>query len=169
VQINVEKSSYEPRYCDNEPTDDEIELAASRFVSILLEAKTADPSDVRLKAALRDTVGTCGYYDRLAKWILEKLANSLRDGAALGNTVKEASERAIVAAADFVKEHPAYCTLIAIGILVIMAPWVLELLGFAELGPVKGSFAALWQARYAGYVPKGSLFSYLQRLGMVWH
>jgi len=33
---------------------------------------------------------------------------------------------------------------------------------------VTDSFAALWQARYAGYVPKGSLFSYFQRLGMVW-
>lgn len=28
------------------------------------------------------------------------------------------------------------------------------------------SFAALWQSRYAGLVPKGSLFSLLQRLGM---
>lgn len=31
-----------------------------------------------------------------------------------------------------------------------------------------GSFAAGWQARYLGAVPKGSLFGYLQRLGMVW-
>ena len=31
-----------------------------------------------------------------------------------------------------------------------------------------GSFAATWQARYAGYVPKGSLFSFFQRLGMKW-
>ena len=31
-----------------------------------------------------------------------------------------------------------------------------------------GSFAAEWQAQYLGAVPKGSLFSYFQRLGMVW-
>jgi len=31
-----------------------------------------------------------------------------------------------------------------------------------------GSFAALWQSRYAGHVPAGSLFSFFQRLGMVW-
>ena len=31
-----------------------------------------------------------------------------------------------------------------------------------------GTFAAAWQTRYAGYVPKGSLFSFFQRLGMVW-
>ena len=29
-----------------------------------------------------------------------------------------------------------------------------------------GSFAARWMASYMGFVPKGSLFSYLQRLGM---
>lgn len=29
-----------------------------------------------------------------------------------------------------------------------------------------GSWAARWQARYAGYVPKGSLFSFFQKLNM---
>ena len=29
-----------------------------------------------------------------------------------------------------------------------------------------GSFAAWWQARYTGYVPKNSCF--FQRLGMIW-
>lgn len=31
-----------------------------------------------------------------------------------------------------------------------------------------GSFAAWFQSTYGGLVPKGSLFSYLQRLGMTW-
>ena len=31
-----------------------------------------------------------------------------------------------------------------------------------------GSFAAEWQAQFLGAVPKGSLFSYFQRLGMIW-
>jgi hypothetical protein len=31
-----------------------------------------------------------------------------------------------------------------------------------------GSFAALWQSTYEGYVTEGSLFSFFQRLGMVW-
>jgi hypothetical protein len=64
-------------------------------------------------------------------------------------------------------------------------PWVLEALGFAELGPVEGeidtsqiakkiliklsgSFAAWWQSTYRGYVTQKSLFSFFQRLGMVW-
>jgi len=33
-----------------------------------------------------------------------------------------------------------------------------------------GTFAAWWQRTYAGLVPKGSLFSFFQRLGMTkWH
>jgi hypothetical protein len=31
-----------------------------------------------------------------------------------------------------------------------------------------GTFAAWWQSTYAGEVPAGSLFSFFQRLGMVW-
>jgi hypothetical protein len=87
----------------------------------------------------------------------------------MGQAMKEAFEKAISEAVGFAREHPAYCTLIALGILVALGlPWAIEALGFAELGPLEGSFAAWWQARYAGYVPKGSLFSFLQRLGMIW-
>ena len=35
---------------------------------------------------------------------------------------------------------------------------------FCELG----SWAAAWQSEYMGLVPKGSLFSFFQRLGMTW-
>lgn len=138
-QVYVEKPSYEPKYSDSGPdNDDEIESSASRFVSILLEADNADPTDPQLRAALKGSISTCGYYDRVAEWILKKLDDALRSGATLGKAVKEASGRAIEAAVGFAKEHPAYCTLIALGILVMMAPWVLEVLGFAELGPVAG-------------------------------
>ncbi len=48
-------------------------------------------------------------------------------------------------------------------------PWALEILGFDEPGPLKDRLAAAWQRTDADYVPKGSLFSYFQRLGMKWH
>lgn len=73
------------------------------------------------------------------------------------------------AAIGFAKEHPAYATLIALGILAVLMPWALEILGFGELGPIEGSFAAAWQRTYADYVPKDPLFSYSQWLGMKWH
>ena len=138
VEFYVEKSATEPKYSDKEPVDDEIEIAASRFVSIILNANSADASDLHLQAALKDTFSTCGYYDRLAKMILERLSHALENGAAFGKTAKEASERAAEAAVGFAKEHPVYCTIIALGVLVTVAPWVLEILGFAELGPVEG-------------------------------
>lgn len=72
-------------------------------------------------------------------------------------------------AVGFAEDHPVYATLIALGILAILMPWALEILGFGDLGPIEGSFAALWQSRYAGYVPKKSLFGYFQRLGLKWH
>lgn len=71
-------------------------------------------------------------------------------------------------AVGFIEEHPVYVTLLTLGILVCLAPWAVEALGFGALGPIEGSFAAWWQAKFVGYVPKGSVFSFFQRLGMVW-
>ncbi|KAF1829473.1 hypothetical protein BDW02DRAFT_509881, partial [Decorospora gaudefroyi] len=69
----------------------------------------------------------------------------------------------------FVIQHPIMCSMIALGVLAVIAPWVLPELGFGELGPVEGTFASWWQSNYGGLVPKGSLFSFLQRLGMKYH
>ncbi|OJJ98363.1 hypothetical protein ASPACDRAFT_79838 [Aspergillus aculeatus ATCC 16872] len=87
----------------------------------------------------------------------------------MAQAATEALRRASEEAFEFAQEHPVYTTILALGVFVALMPWVLEVLGFAELGPVEGSFAAWWQSRYAGYVPKGSLFGFFQRLGMVWH
>lgn len=82
--------------------------------------------------------------------------------------MKDAFEKANNAAANFAQEHPLYGTIIAWGILVILAPGDVEALGFGELRSIKGTFAAWCQAQNAGYMPQGSLFSFFQRLGMVW-
>jgi hypothetical protein len=50
--------------------------------------------------------------------------------------------RARDTAVDFETEHPVHATLLAIGALAILIPWVPEILGFGELGPIEGSFAA---------------------------
>lgn len=136
--IFVEKSTFEPKYTSEEPHDAELEEAASKFVAILLHADSPSPQDPKLEETLKGTVSAYGYHDRIAPYILRKLENAIKKGAPLGKAVKQASERAIAEAVGFASEHPAYCTLIALGILVVMAPWVLEILGFAELGPVEG-------------------------------
>ena len=53
----------------------------------------------------------------------------------------EAAEKEAGRAAGFAKEHPLYCTVLALGILVWLGmPWVLTALGFAEEGIVEGVF-----------------------------
>ncbi|KAJ3040763.1 hypothetical protein HDV00_010520 [Rhizophlyctis rosea] len=85
----------------------------------------------------------------------------------------EKAKEAANALFTFTKEHPevvvGLLVIVAVGVLVcLMAPWIVEVLGFAELGPVEGSFAAWWESLYGGSIPRGPLISYLQRLGMVW-
>jgi hypothetical protein len=156
-------------------------------VNVLLQAPRPG---VPLRVELDSIVGAYGWTQRLAECILARLSSALQSAHEnLGPAVREAYHRAWEAAKGiegFVIEHPVFVTAVALGVLVIIAPWVLEALGFAALGPtegmfkpccygdavaddIAGSFAALWQTRYAGLVPKGSLFSFFQRLGMVWH
>ena len=157
---------------------------------------TAEKAGARLKAEIDSIVGRYGWKEYLAEKVLEKLGAAL-EGAhdKLGPAIRDAYNKAWIAANEiegFVIQHPVMCTIIALGVLVVIAPWVIEVLGFAELGPVDGayterskcwivgltsrntdyvgigSFAAWWQSTYGGLVPKGSLFSFFQRLGMVW-
>ncbi|KAL2005200.1 hypothetical protein VTN00DRAFT_3050 [Thermoascus crustaceus] len=136
--------------------------------SILSTLFAAGEVDLSIKKQLDETVGAEGWTENIGKTILNGLVNALQQGVEMGSAIKDAFVRATEAAVDFPREHPVYFTIIALGILVILTPWVIEALGFGELGPIEGTFAAWWQARYAGYVPKGSLFSFFQRLGMVW-
>ena len=178
---------------DQEPTSAEKEPLLSSN-SNLTEAHLADEivsrliaaeSDTALQADLRSMVHTYGWYDGLAEAVLEGLKRALELGEEMGPVMKNAFERAVTAFSDikeWVKANPAKTTLIALGVLAILVPWMLTALGFAEAGIVEGKFtlsyhtheradevlgswAALWQARYLGFVPKGSLFSFLQSLG----
>ncbi|KAF5701747.1 lincomycin-condensing protein [Fusarium globosum] len=90
----------------------------------------------------------------------------------LAKPMAEAVKRATNTALEFAKEHPVYAGLIAAGTIVAIGVlvefeliWVLRALGFDEIGPRVGSFAARWMSSLEK-VPKGSIYSYLQRLGM---
>ncbi|CAN9155322.1 unnamed protein product [Alternaria alternata] len=144
---------------------------ADNVIAILLTTSLTGPA---LHMQLDSVVGASGWRSNMAKYVLEKLTAALQAShERLGPTIRSAYHRAWEAAQSiegFVIEHPVMCTVIALGVLAVVAPWVLEALGFAELGPVQGTFASWWQSAYAGLVPKRSLFSFFQRLGMVkWH
>ncbi|RAL07024.1 uncharacterized protein BO97DRAFT_314060, partial [Aspergillus homomorphus CBS 101889] len=68
-------------------------------------------------------------------------------------------------AIKFAQEHSVYTTILALGVLVALMHWVLEVLGCAELGPGEASVAAMWQSRYAGYVSKVSLLEFFAEAG----
>ncbi|KAK7747353.1 hypothetical protein SLS53_001606 [Cytospora paraplurivora] len=154
-------------------TPDEI---AIDIVTIL---HTAEKNGDQLRRDLDDTISTTagGWTEGICKATLSKLVDliSSENRAKLGPAMEEALEKAEEVADsifDFARDHPEavaiFVTILAIGVLWFMAPWVLEVLGFAAEGPIEGSFAAWWESTYAGYIPKGSLFSFFQRLAMKW-
>ncbi|KAF4437572.1 lincomycin-condensing lmbA [Fusarium acutatum] len=143
--------------------------AASQFVSIL---QTHTGTQAQLHHRLEQVVSTTGWTSSLAEAIERKIEKLLKDGAELAKPMAEAVKRATNTAWEFAKEHPVYAgliaagTIIAIGVLVeFELIWVLRALGFDEIGPRVGSFAARWMSSLEK-VPKGSIYSYLQRLGM---
>jgi len=145
------------------PSD--VQQAANDYVKLLF---SAERNDVRLEKKLDDTVRAYGWNEYLAEYILDGLVRAIERGEAMGEAMRDAVAKAKKAAVGFASEHPYYTALIAIGILVVISPWVIEALGFGELGPIEGTFAAWWESTYLGNIPQGSLFSFFQRLGMVW-
>ena len=130
--------SAEQKYYDYDQSQAEVSAAAQQFVAILTSAKTDNLDDYQLRKDLNNAVSTLSWSERLASAILACLEAALRNGVKLGKTVELAGEKAMAAAEGFAKDHPVYFTLIALGVLVLVAPWVLDLLGFAEMGVVEG-------------------------------
>ncbi|KAL7817977.1 hypothetical protein V8C44DRAFT_319768 [Trichoderma aethiopicum] len=161
------------------PLQPSVEETAQKIIDILLRA---EKSGTILSAQIDDAVSATGWSEWLAKNVLKKLEGVLRSGRdkmgpAMAEAYDQACEVAEITFSDlcaYVKEHPVeiaatvLLSLFAFGVLVRLMPVVLELLGFSELGPTAGSFAAWWESTYAGYIPKRSLFSFFQRLGMTW-
>ncbi|KAL4909234.1 hypothetical protein BDW74DRAFT_146219 [Aspergillus multicolor] len=148
----------------NTTTSRSPESIASDIVTKILNADCP----YTLHKELNDEISTTGWTEAIAKATLHGLENAIKAGAKMAKAASDALAQAKDAAIDFSTEHPVYATLIALGILAVLTPWMLEILGFGELGPIEGSFAAGWQSIYAGYVPKRALFTYFQRLGMKW-
>lgn len=139
--------------------------AASNIITAILTS----PTTIELHKAVNEQVAITGWTDSLVEAILRGLTAAVEASAALARPAADALKKATDAAIDFKKEHPVYTTLIALGILFVLLPWVLEVLGFTETGVTLGSWAARWQRTYRGYVPKGALFGYFQRMGAKWH
>jgi hypothetical protein len=118
-----------------------LDEVAQDVVDALLRAEKAGAG---LKAELDVIVGPYGWKEYLAEKVLEKLGAALQGAHdKLGPAIREAYHKAWDVANDiegFVIQHPVFCTVIALGVLVAIAPWVIEALGFAELGPIEGAY-----------------------------
>lgn len=104
----------------------------------------AEKNNAGLKAELDAIVGPYGWKEYLAEKVLEMLGAALQGAhEKLGPAIRDAYNKAWKVANEiegFVTRHPVMCTVIALGVLVVIAPWVIEALGFAELGPVEGTY-----------------------------
>ncbi|KAL3477115.1 hypothetical protein BJX99DRAFT_257804 [Aspergillus californicus] len=136
------------------------EIIAIKIVNKILAADTP----ANLHKALNDEDHPSCWYHPIAKAILYDLASTIKNEAYMAQVAADARTKAEDAAIDFDAEHPIYNTVLSIGVLAVLAPWVLEILGFEELGLDEGSFAAAWQKTYRDYVKEEALFRYLQML-----
>ena len=144
------------------PTDSRApDSIASDSLTIILTAETP----YILHKQLNEKISTESWSEAIATALLHGLENAIKSGVQMAKAASDALTQAKGAAIGSTKNHPVYATLIALGILAALMPWVLEILGFGGLGPIDGSFAAAWQSKYAGHVPKGSLFSYFNGWG----
>jgi hypothetical protein len=191
INADEEPSDYEKPLINHAHTDVQYRDEPSTgevAEDIVTKLFAAEKNDEALQADLQSMARVCGWHDKLAHAILSAMERAIDVGKEMGPAVKAAYDKAVAAISE-VKEwadaHPEMAavitTLIALGVLAVMIPWVMAYLGFAEEGIVGGelitcfhsqsankfaaSWAARWQATYRGFVPKGSLFSYLQSLG----
>jgi hypothetical protein len=115
------------------------EAIAAETLSILLTANTiGEQLYKRLQDILRMAPGS---YESLASHVVKSLEDALREKRPIGQVMKSAYEIAAQAASNvwqFAKDHPVFCTVVALGILVILMPWLIEALGFGQLGPIEG-------------------------------
>ena len=124
--------------------------AALSIVSAMLDASKRGPS---LDATIQSLVHQAGgWSEYLAAKILNALEQVLKAGKAMNPAMQEAYDKACEAAKEiegFAADHPVatavFCTVIALGVLAVLTPYVLELLGFAELGPVEGKSSATFR------------------------
>lgn len=155
-----------PAYRDNPTRTPEQkaadERAAAKIVAILRTTDTTD--EAALRAELDDAmapVRTAGWSEWLAESVFHALRSTLGEGddtnwaVALTDAYKTARAAAEEEFSDFwryAKEHPGelaaevvleiLLSLVAFGILVRMARWVVTLLGFAEKGILAGMLSS---------------------------
>ena len=120
------------------------EEAASSIVSAMMSAHKASPSlDTTIKSIVHQAGGWTEY---LAVKTLAAVEAVVKVGIEKNAAMQDAYHKACEALKGFAADHPmetaVMCTVIALGVLVVLTPYVVEYLGFCagfgELGPIEG-------------------------------
>lgn len=120
------------------------EEMCEKFLQALVTA--TEPTREHVRRRLRKTINAESWTEDLALRVLVRLqemieSSTIQFGPALHDALDKAKE-----AADevftFARDHPVavsvFFTILAIGVLWAVSPWVLGILGFAEEGPIAG-------------------------------
>ena len=161
----------------------------------------ADWNDDALQGRISEAVGGQSWNRKMVEACLDGVIEYVERGRddGMGLAMCDALDRATDVADEafeFPRRHPesldGFIAIVAAGMLADMqGAWVLELLGFGEVGgkeeiegtrdiamltsdkivfsdrPRPLSFAAWWAREYADYIPDGAAYTYLHRMDMV--
>ena len=113
---------------------------------IILTLRTAEKPGQDLQRTLTSIVHEAGgWSEAIAKRVLAALEATLQSGKNMAPALQHAFNTAIDEArkiGQFASEHPVltgvFCTVVALGVLWLLWPAVIEMLGFGELGPIEG-------------------------------
>ena len=117
------------------------ETTESLAEDILSSLFTAQINDENLERRIQDIVRVTGWYETLAVAVLEGMENALKAEVPMGQAMRDAYEKVVRVVEEvwqFTKDHPVFVAVVALGILVVLAPWAISALGFGELGPIEG-------------------------------
>jgi hypothetical protein len=120
---------------------------------IVTKLFAAENNDAALQADLQSMARVCGWHEKLADAIRAAMERAIDLGKEMGPAMKAAYEKAIAAinaVEEWANAHPEMAavitTLIALGILAVMIPWVMAYLGFAEEGILEGELITYFQS-----------------------
>jgi hypothetical protein len=129
--------------------DISIEEMVNNFLNVLF---AAEKSGRDLEEKLKRTVQDTSWNSYMAEAIIHAFEEALKKGKAMNEVIKDAFDKSYAEAFalfheayDFSRDHPLeaiFTTIVVIGILVLLAPWVLEAVGFGTLGPIEGKLQA---------------------------
>lgn len=121
-----------------------MEAIAEPALTIVTAMRNAEEQGSSLDATIQQLVHQAGgWSENLAKNILAELETVLQLGGPMNAAMRKAYDQACEAAKavqGFAADHPVFCTVVALGVLLVLAPCALKWLGFAKVGPIKGKF-----------------------------